>query len=179
MKSQIVISGFGGQGTLLAGMVVAQSAIEAGLNTTWFPSYGAEMRGGTANSSVIVSDEEIGSPVVFSPDALIALNEQSLEKFGARLNSNGIVIAPFSDNNLRKDIDYNFIKVGEIAASLGQPKSINMVAVGALLAKLEKINKPFIKLENVFSACEKAFAKKPEFVEVNKKALSAGFEAAK
>ncbi|MDR2860794.1 MAG: 2-oxoacid:acceptor oxidoreductase family protein [Elusimicrobiota bacterium] len=178
MKNEIIISGFGGQGTLLAGALIAQSAVEQDLETTWFPSYGAEIRGGTANSTVIVSDDEIGSPVVFHPNALIALNEQSLDKFVPNLMEDAIIIAPY-ENRFNGKFNYYFVETTKIAEDeTKSSKTANMVAVGALLAALEnrvQNKEPFLTCDSAFKACQKAFAQKPQFIELNKKAILAGY----
>lgn len=170
---EIISAGFGGQGVLLAGTLLAQSALEQDLKTTWFPSYGAEMRGGTANSTVIISDEEIGSPVAFAPSALIALNKPSLDKFLPRMKEDAIVIA---NSSLIPQEGYNdkrikFIPITEIAdKEIGNIKTANMVAVGALIKHL---NAP--SLESVLKALKTAFAAKPKVIPLNEKAVTAGY----
>jgi len=172
--NEIIIAGFGGQGVLLAGTILAQSAMEEGLNTTWFPSYGAEMRGGTANSTVIISDDEIGSPIAFNPSGLIALNALSLDKFLPKMSEKAVIIA--NSSIINKD-DYKnkniiFIPISEIAdKEIGNIKAANMVAVGALVKVL---NVP--ALENVLNAVKTAFAKKEGLVELNIKAVKAGYD---
>jgi len=172
--NEIIIAGFGGQGVLLAGTILAQSAMEEGLNTTWFPSYGAEMRGGTANSTVIISDDEIGSPIAFNPSGLIALNALSLDKFLPRMSDNAVIIA---NSSIINKVDYKnkniiFIPISEIAdKEIGNIKAANMVAVGALVKAL---NVP--ALENVLNAVKTAFAKKAGLAELNIKAVKAGYD---
>lgn len=174
METKIIIAGFGGQGILFGGILVAQAAIEEGKKTTWFPSYGAEMRGGTANSTVIVSDEEIGSPIITNPDVLIALNEQSLDKFLPRMNPGTTVIV--NTSLIKKKASRDGVKFVEIEASgaadkqLGDVRTANLVAVGALLKAV-----PVLKLENAKKACEKVLADKPKLIPVNQKALELGF----
>ncbi len=172
--NEIIIAGFGGQGVLLAGNILAQSAMEEGLNTTWFPSYGAEMRGGTANSTVIISDDEIGSPIAFNPSGLIALNALSLDKFLPKMSEKAVIIA--NSSIINKD-DYKnkniiFIPISEIAdKEIGNIRAANMVAVGALVKAL---NVP--SLENVLNAVKTAFAKKEGLSELNIKAVKAGYD---
>ena len=174
---EIISAGFGGQGVLLAGTLLAQSALEQDLKTTWFPSYGAEMRGGTANSTVIISDEEIGSPVAFAPSALIALNKPSLDKFLPRMKEDAVVIA---NSSLINEADYNdkrivFIPITEIAdKQVGNIKTANMVAVGALVKRIQAPS-----LEHVKKALETAFAAKPKVIPLNIKAVDAGYNWAK
>ncbi|GHT08473.1 2-oxoacid:ferredoxin oxidoreductase subunit gamma [Endomicrobiia bacterium] len=187
MQNEIVIAGFGGQGVLLAGTLIAQAAIEQGLHTTWFPSYGAEMRGGTANSTVVVSSDEIGSPLAFNPDTLIALNEPSLNKFISRVTDNAIVIANSSiiPQNMEYKVKPYFIPVTDIAdKEIKNLRTANTVAVGTLIRILElhrfniqqNTDEKGITLKSVLSACEKIFASKPQLIETNKKAIQAGYD---
>jgi 2-oxoglutarate ferredoxin oxidoreductase subunit gamma len=186
MQNEIIIAGFGGQGVLLAGTLIAQAAIEQGLYTTWFPSYGAEMRGGTANSTIVVSSDEIGSPLAFNPDALIALNEPSLNKFISRATDNAVVIANSSiiPQNTKYKVKPYFVPVTDIAdKEIKNLKTANTVAVGTLIRVFEMCRSNIqqntaekgLTLKSVLSACEKVFASKPQFIEVNKKAIQAGY----
>src|SRR5450759_4080391 len=107
MQIEVIIAGFGGQGVLFAGQVLSYAAMDAGKEVTWIPSYGPEMRGGTANCTVIVADEEIGSPLVRHPKAVIAMNLPSLDKYGATITSGGVLVVNSSMVNRevrRKDI---------------------------------------------------------------------------
>ncbi|MCL2485231.1 MAG: 2-oxoacid:acceptor oxidoreductase family protein [Endomicrobia bacterium] len=191
MYNEIIIAGFGGQGVLLAGTLVAQAAIEQDLHTTWFPSYGAEMRGGTANSTVVVSTDEIGSPLAFNPNALIALNEPSLNKFMPRMTEKSVIIA--NSSIIAQGTEYKikpyFVPVTEIAdKEIKNVKTANLVAVGALIKALEincpadnksdicELEKRVLTLKSALTACEKAFSSKPELVEINKKAIQAGYD---
>ncbi|MCA6085267.1 2-oxoacid:acceptor oxidoreductase family protein [Candidatus Endomicrobiellum agilis] len=189
MQNEIIIAGFGGQGVLLAGTLIAQAAVEQGLHTTWFPSYGAEMRGGTANSTVVVSSDEIGSPLAFNPNALIALNEPSLNKFMSRLAGDAVIIANSSiiPQNTEYKVKPYFIPATDIAdKEIKNLKAANTVAVGTLIKALEvqRLNIPErqntdekgLILESVLSACEKIFSSKPQLIEVNKKAIQAGYD---
>ena len=150
MQTEIVISGFGGQGVLFAGQVLAYAAMDAGKVVTWIPSYGPEMRGGTANCTVIIADEEIGSPLVRNPKAAIVLNLPSLDKYEPAVTPGGVLIANSSLVNRgpqRKDIDNVFVPAQEIAEKLGNKRLINMVALGSLLACL-----PVLPLSEVEAA---------------------------
>lgn len=136
MKSAL-IAGSGGQGILFLGKLLAHAAMLAGRNVTWFPSYGAEMRGGTANCTVIVSDDVIGSPTIRTPDILVALNEASMSRFEGRLKQGGLLIIDSSlvrTPSSRKDVRTVEIPATEIASGLGNPKSANMVILGALIS---------------------------------------------
>lgn len=135
MKSAL-IAGSGGQGILFLGKLLAHAAMIAGKNVTWFPSYGAEMRGGTANCTVVVSDEIIGSPVVKSPDILVVLNEASMDRFEGRLKEGGLLLMDSTlvrINPRRADIRAVKVPATDMASALGNPRSANMVLLGALL----------------------------------------------
>lgn len=152
MQTNIVIAGFGGQGVLFAGQILAFAAMDAGHLVTWIPSYGPEMRGGTANCTVIISDEEIGSPLVRHPKAAIVLNLPSLEKYEPMIINGGAMVANASLVNRgaeRNDIDSVFVPVNEIAEELGNRRLMNMVAVGALLTLL-----PVLKVSEIEKALE-------------------------
>ena len=174
----IVISGFGGQGTLFAGQVLAYAAMDNGFEVTWIPSYGPEMRGGTAHCTVIISDSEIGSPVTRNPFAVIALNLPSVDKYEDVIQKDGILIANQSLVNRalsRKDIISVLIPVSEIAEELGNKQMANMVAVGALLAHL-----PVLTVETIEKALEDHLPpRKKKWVPANSKALHQGYNFAK
>jgi len=139
MQTEIVIAGFGGQGVLFAGQVLAYAAMDNNMVVTWIPSYGPEMRGGTANCTVILADEEIGSPLVRNPKAVIVLNLPSLDKYEPLVVPGGALVANASlidRGPQRTDIQSVFIPANEIAESLGDRRLINMVALGALLRLL-------------------------------------------
>jgi 2-oxoglutarate ferredoxin oxidoreductase subunit gamma len=138
VEYDIVISGFGGQGALFAGQILAYAAMDAGRHVTWIPSYGPEMRGGTAHCTVIVSDEPIGAPLVRSPHTVIALNNPSLEKYEPLLAPGGLLIynAPLvARAPSRPDIEALAVPGSDIAAELGEPRLLNMVMLGALAAR--------------------------------------------
>lgn len=138
MQTEIVIAGFGGQGVLFAGQVLAYAAMDNGKEVTWIPSYGPEMRGGTANCTVIIADEEIGSPLVRHPQALIAMNLPSLDKYESVVVENGSLIVNTSLIERpvqRDDLHSVLIPANEIAESLGDKRMTNIVMVGALLAQ--------------------------------------------
>ncbi|MEA4942262.1 MAG: 2-oxoacid:acceptor oxidoreductase family protein [Oscillibacter sp.] len=137
MKKEIVISGFGGQGGLAIGKNLAEAGMAEGMNVTWAPSYGPEMRGGTANCSVVLSDKPVGSPVFNHPTELIAMNEPSLEKFEAGVVAGGTVFVNSSvvtDKVSRPDLTAYYIPCSEIADEVGNPKVGNMVMLGAYVA---------------------------------------------
>jgi 2-oxoglutarate ferredoxin oxidoreductase subunit gamma len=139
MQTEIIFAGFGGQGVLFAGQLMAYAAMDEGLEVTWIPSYGPEMRGGTANCTVIISDQEIGSPLVRHPQALIAMNRPSLDKYEHTLRADGLLVANASliDRPVRRtDIRQALIPASDIAEKIGDKRMTNMVLIGCLLANL-------------------------------------------
>ena len=177
MQKEIIIAGFGGQGVLFGGQVLAYAAMDAGREVTWIPSYGPEMRGGTANCTVVIADDEIGSPLVKNPPLAIALNLPSFDKCEEVLAAGGILIVNQSmvDRDAkREDINVIFVPCNEIAEEIGDKKLLNMVAVGALLTVL-----PEITLKDVEKALESHLtARHKHLLPKNFEALRRGFEAA-
>lgn len=177
MQTEIVISGFGGQGVLFAGQILAYAAIHADKEVTWFPSYGPEMRGGTANCTVVISDEEIGSPNVRNPEAVIIMNLPSLEKYEKLVRSGGTLIINSSLINRevqRKDIKVVKIAANEVAEEIGDRRLTNMVLLGALLERV-----PVLPVEVVKKALEAHLpARRRNLLEANMVALDKGVELA-
>lgn len=139
MQTEVIISGFGGQGTLFAGQILAYAAMDAGKEVTWIPSYGPEMRGGTANCTVVVSDEEIGSPLARNPKAAIVMNLPSLDKYEPLVQPGGILLVNTSMIDrapVRKDIKIVKLAANEIAEKLGGQRLANMVLLGSLIGNL-------------------------------------------
>lgn len=139
MIEQVIMAGFGGQGVMSMGQLLAYSGMLEGKNVSWLPSYGPEMRGGTANCNVIVSDDEIGSPIVTEATAVIAMNLPSLDKFEHSVMPGGTLIINSSlieRKCSRTDIDVFYIPANEIADELGNNRVANMVMLGAYLKKL-------------------------------------------
>jgi 2-oxoglutarate ferredoxin oxidoreductase subunit gamma len=130
LYEELVIAGFGGQGVMLVGKLIAQTAMEAGKQTTYMPSYGAEVRGGTANCMVIVADKSIASPAVSRPNSLIVLNKASLHKFAPRLQDDGLLIMNSSiideEPDVPDSVDVLAIDANDIAVELGSAKAVNM-----------------------------------------------------
>lgn len=152
MQFEVVIAGFGGQGVLFAGQILAFAAMDLGKEVTWMPSYGPEMRGGTANCTVIVADEEIGSPLVRNPQAAIVMNLPSFDKYEPAVTPGGVLIVNSSLVNRgarRTDIDVLLIPAQEIAELIGNRRLTNIVMLGALLQKV-----PILPLEAVEQALE-------------------------
>ena len=152
MQTEVIIAGFGGQGVLFAGQLLSYAAMDSGKEVTWIPSYGPEMRGGTANCTVIVADEEIGSPLVRHPKAVVAMNLPSLDKYEPSIVAGGVLIVNSSMVNRevkRKDIHAVMVPGNEIAESLGDKRMTNMALLGSLLANL-----PILSLEAIQKALE-------------------------
>jgi len=138
MQNEIMMAGFGGQGVLFAGQVLAYAAMDQGMEVTWIPSYGPEMRGGTANCTVVISNEEIGSPVVGWPGIVIVMNRPSLDKCEPLVKEGGwlFVNSSMVDRRVnRKDIQVMEMPANQIAEGLGDKRMANMVMVGAMLGK--------------------------------------------
>lgn len=179
MQTEIIISGFGGQGVLFAGQLLAYAGLGEKKSVTWIPSYGPEMRGGTANCTVIIADEEIGSPVVRNPSAAIAMNLPSLDKYESLLRPGGVLIVNQSmvdRTPTRKDIKVVLIPANEIAEKLGDKRMTNMVLLGGLLANL-----PVLPLKAVETALKEHLpARHQKLLPMNYKALQEGetFKAA-
>lgn len=173
MESRIIIAGTGGQGILFLGKVLAQAGMVEGKQVTCFPSYGAEMRGGTANCTVILSDNMIGSPVVLTPDILIVMNRASLERFQPELKNKGLL---FFDSSLinsfafRDNIFPVAIPATKIADSLGNTKAANMVMLGGLIAVTAILKKT--TLDKLFSSSPASAESKA--AEINKNSILEG-----
>ena len=175
MTKTIRIAGFGGQGVMLLGQVLAYSATLKGLNAIWVPTYGPETRGGTANCMVTISDEPIYSPVFKDSDDLIVLNEPSYNKFKQTVKKKGYMLYNESLVHLNQDASYHTsgIKANDIAASINEPKTINMVLLGRYLRDTNLFEK-----ETVLDALRYYFgSKKEHLIEVNEKAIDLGLLA--
>lgn len=173
MQTEIIISGFGGQGSLLAGQLLAHAALASNLHTTWYPSYGPEMRGGTAHCIVIIADEPIGSPIVKHPQAAIVMNIPSLTRYEPLIVSGGVLVVNSSlieRQPTRRDLDIALVPADAIADKLGDKRLANVVLIGALLARL-----PLLSLEAVAQALrDKLPAHRHHLLAANVKALEAG-----
>jgi len=175
MMDKIVLAGFGGQGVMFIGKIFAVSGMVSDLDVCWIPSYGPEMRGGTANCSVLLSDEEIHSPVIDKADAGIVLNQPSYDKFLHRIKPGGVLVVNSSIvelNEVRDDITIIKVSATEAAHDLGNPAIANMVCLGALLPHLKLTD--YAKVEKAMQ--EVVGAKKPELLDLNLKAIRRGME---
>jgi 2-oxoglutarate ferredoxin oxidoreductase subunit gamma len=175
MTEEIIIAGFGGQGVLSMGKILAYSGIMQDKEVSWMPSYGPEMRGGTANVTVILSDEKISSPILHEYDTAIILNQQSLDKFEKHIKSGGTLIY---DNNgvihppTRKDINIYLVEATKEASKMGLLKTFNMVVLGAYL----KI-KPLVEIENVMKGLKKSIPERHHnLLPMNEQAILKGKE---
>ena len=175
MTEEILIAGFGGQGVLSMGKIMAYSGLMQDMEVSWMPSYGPEMRGGTANVTVIISDERISSPIIKMFDTAIILNQQSMDKFEESVKPHGVLI--YDSNGItrhpeRKDITIYRIEAAEEASKMKNPKVFNMVVLGGFL----KI-KPILKLENVIKGLKKSLPERyHKLIPMNEKALERGME---
>ncbi len=174
MTTQILIAGFGGQGVLFAGKFLAYKGLLEDKQISWLPSYGPEMRGGTANCSIIISDDPVGSPIVSNPDALIVMNLPSLDKYENAVVPGGKV---FIDSTLigrkavRADIDCYYIPATKMAADAGIPTLANMIILGKMIKETGAVS-----FENLEAAMKKVVsAKHAELLDINIKALAAGY----
>lgn len=175
MTTEFLLAGFGGQGILFAGKFLAYYGLISGSQVSWLPSYGPEMRGGTANCSVIISDAPVGSPIVSSPDVLVAMNLPSLDKFENAVKKGGTVFvdsALISRRVTRTDIKTVYIPSTRLASDNGIPTLANMIMMGRVMSELGLNDAQAISktLEKVISA------KRTDMLEINKKALSLGAE---
>ena len=173
MTTQILLSGFGGQGILFTGKFLAYKGLLTDKNVSWLPSYGPEMRGGTASCSVIISDEEVGSPIISEPDVLIAMNLPSFEKFEPTVRPGGIVIADSSlieTKSSRTDIDVHYIPATALASEMGKQSLANMIILGKLLSIMGEFDE-----ENIKTVLSKVIPpKKADMLEINMKAMTIG-----
>ncbi len=178
MKCEMICAGFGGQGVLTIGKFIAKAGMAEGKNVSWLPSYGPEMRGGTANVSAVVADAPIASPIVSYPDVLVALNQPSLDKFGPMVRKGGVVIM---DTNMcphglkRDDVDFIAAPMSDIALEIGSMKVLNMLAIGMIIGKTNVIK--YETMEEDLNAFLKA--KDPDLLEKNLIAIKRGIQLGK
>ena len=175
MEKRILMAGFGGQGIMFMGKLLAYASIKEGKNVTWLPSYGAQMRGGTANCMVVTSTQRIGSPYVVEPDCLIVMNRPSLDKFEASVQSGGLLMMNSSiikEELKRKDLVAHKIPASDIAENIGNIRVSNMVALGAFVGvqSIVSVDALVDSLDHVLSVRHK------EMLTMNKTALTRGFK---
>ena len=176
MEKTFIFAGFGGQGMLLIGKFMAMSCMLDGKHVSGLPSYGAGMRGGTANCSVIVSDEPVASPLVDKPDVIVAMNRPSRDKFEEHVKPGGVLVVNSSiidRKAVRDDITVVYCDANGVADSVGNPKGANVAILGAVMEKA-----PITSIDSMMEAIRIELGeKKARFLEGNKKALVAGMES--
>lgn len=178
MTEEIIIAGFGGQGVLSMGKILAYSGIMQDQEVSWMPSYGPEMRGGTANVTVIISDERISSPILHEYDTAIILNQQSLDKFEKNIKPGGVLL--YDNNGItrppsRKDINIYLVEAAKEAAKMGSTKTFNMIVLGAYLNI-----KPIVNLDNVMKGLKKSLPERHHnLLPMNEQAILKGQEIVK
>jgi 2-oxoglutarate ferredoxin oxidoreductase subunit gamma len=175
MLVKTIFAGFGGQGVLSMGLSLTEAAMLEGRNVTYLPSYGAEVRGGTANCTVAVSDEEIASPVASSPEFVVAMNQPSLVRFQNQLQSGGLLFVNSSlvaGDITRGDIDVVEVPANAIAEDLGSPRSANMVMLGAFTKRTNVVS-----LASLVEALNSTLKNKQKLMAINRSALTAGYDS--
>lgn len=176
MQKEVMFAGFGGQGILLSAKLLAHAAMEQGSEVMWIPSYGPEMRGGTAYCTVVVSDTHIGSPIIKNPTHLVAMNGPSLEKFAPVVKPNGVVLINSSLIPIRSgrtDVVELIVPANEVAIRLGSVRCANIVAVSAFAAKSGMVD-----VEILRECVKREFSKKPKLIPLNMKAFDEGVKIA-
>lgn len=175
MNKEMIFAGFGGQGVMLMGQILAYAGMLEGQQVSWFPAYGPEMRGGTANCSVIIGDEPVGTPIVTDPSVVVAMNLPSLDKFESALPAGGTLLINSSlidRKPHRTDVKTYFIPCNDIAQELGNLKVANMVMVGAIIAVSGVVD-----IDSVISVlAKKIFKNKPKVMPINEQAIRRGLE---
>lgn len=178
MNEEIIIAGFGGQGVLSMGKILAYSGIMENLEVSWMPSYGPEMRGGTANVTVILSEDRISSPIVNTYDTAIILNQQSMDKFEPKVNPGGLLL--YDTNGIsrhpeRTDIDIYQVEAAQEAAKMGSVRVFNMIVLGAYI-KL----RGYLQLDNVVEGLKKSLPERHHhLIPLNTDAIKRGMEIVK
>ncbi|OQY25366.1 MAG: 2-oxoacid:ferredoxin oxidoreductase subunit gamma [Anaerolineaceae bacterium 4572_32.1] len=177
MHEEIIVSGFGGQGALFAGQLLTYTGMDAGYQVTWIPSYGPEMRGGTAHCTVILSDDPIGSPIIRRPTLAIVMNPPSMEKYEALVKPGGVLVVNSTlvrEKSKRDDLGTVYVPANDLATELGNVKMANVVLLGALLA-----TRPILSVEALKQAMEDHIPeRRKHIIEPNKRALDRGIEYA-
>jgi 2-oxoglutarate ferredoxin oxidoreductase subunit gamma len=174
MYNEIILAGFGGQGVLLIGKLLAYAGMNSGLEVTWMPAYGPEMRGGTCNCTVVLSDKPVGSPISRSPHGAIVLNLQSIDKFEPAVRPGGILVVNTSLINRaarRTDLTVVPVAANKIAVDAGSAKAANMVALGAYLGASSLVDPEIVK-----GVLAETFAGRQKLIALNHVCLDQGFE---
>jgi 2-oxoglutarate ferredoxin oxidoreductase subunit gamma len=174
MQTEVMFAGFGGQGIMLIGQMLAYAGMNEGKNVVWLPSYGPEMRGGTAYCTVVIADRAIGSPIIDRPSTIVVLNRPSLDKFDDKVRSGGLLLINTSlidASSKRRDIRAVEVPANQIALQCGTGKAANMAMLGAYVGSTKAVT-----LESVKSLLRKQFEKKPQLIDVNLQVLDQGYE---
>ncbi len=169
---EVVMAGFGGQGVMTVGQLLAYTAMDEGKQVVWIPSYGPEMRGGTANCTVVVSENRIGSPIINNPQSACVFNRPSLDKFGPLIRKGGLLLINSSLIDLtsgRDDIEELLVPVNDIAIKLGNPRVANMVMLGAYNGVTEVVT-----FDTLLKMFDKKMGHKKDLVEINHQAIAEG-----
>ena len=176
MQNEVQFAGFGGQGVMLMGQILAEAALQQGHEVVWIPSYGPEMRGGTAYCTVVISDRPIGSPIIRNPRHLVAMNRPSLEKFAPSVKSGGTIFINSSIISIdagRDDVDVIKVPIIEIARELGNVRTANIIALAAFVSRSQVVD-----FEVLRESVKTKFANKEKLIPINMKALEEGKKAA-
>jgi len=176
MQNEVQFAGFGGQGIMLMGQIMAQAAMQQGYEVVWIPSYGPEMRGGTAYCTVVISDRPIGSPIIRNPKHLVAMNRPSLEKFAPSVKSGGTIFINSSIVSIdagRDDVNVVKVPIIEIAKELGNVKIANIIALAAFVSRSQVVD-----FELLRESVKAKFANKEKLIPLNMEALEQGKKAA-
>jgi 2-oxoglutarate ferredoxin oxidoreductase subunit gamma len=173
MHEEVIVSGFGGQGALFAGQLLTYTGMDEGYHVSWIPSYGPEMRGGTAHCTVILSDDEIGSPIIRQPSICIVMNPPSMDKYELLVKTGGLLVANATlvrRRSERDDIDVLYVPANELAAELGNVKMANVVLLGAMLGMRE-----ILPIDSVKRTLDQHIPeRRKHIIEPNKRALDRG-----
>lgn len=174
-STEVLMAGFGGQGMLLSGKLLAYTAMYEGKEVSWLPSYGPEMRGGTANVTVVISDKPVGSPYIIEPSALLVMNQPSLDKFGSKVKSGGLIVINSSLVSVtcdRQDLTVLYVDAGGLAVKAGAARAANIVMLGVYVGW-----SGIVSHDQAAKMIEKEFAQKAKFIPANLAAFEAGYTA--
>jgi 2-oxoglutarate ferredoxin oxidoreductase subunit gamma len=177
MQSEVMFAGFGGQGIMLMGKILAHAAMEEDYEVVWIPSYGPEMRGGTAYCTVVISDRPIGSPIIKNPTHLVAMNRPSLEKFAPTVKPGGVIFinaSLISISSGRDDVDELVVPIIELARDVGNVKAANIIALSAFVERSQ-----FLRFDALKTAVQDEFARREKLIPINMKAMEEGQKAAR
>ena len=178
MHEEVIVSGFGGQGALFAGQLLAYTGMDEGWHVTWIPSYGPEMRGGTAHCTVILSDDDIGSPIIRQPNVCIVMNPPSLDKYEPLITAGGLLVVNSTlvrRRAVRDDIEILYVPANDLAAELGNVRMANVILLGAMLGLRE-----LVPIESVKRTLDRHIPeRRSHIIAPNKLALERGVEFAR